>query len=163
MESFGSFFVSDSWLFERLRTYLRRRRLHPRCLLMNFVEKYGLHVGVPVNVIRKVYHRGISAFQPIRLHHSFSLESGKQIKINCGRVNSKQFRYLFPVQGNRFTFTSINPRGSVLKPPISCNSSFTSDVIWIFEAAKINVQRRLGWCCVAYLRQLIPSCNNKME
>lgn len=148
MNLFGilfSVYHDDVWLFEWVRNNLRWFGLHPWSLQLYFVEKHWLHVGVPMNVVREVYNWSISAFQPISFHQSFSLESGKQIKYKLRASQQKTVPvYRIPVQENRFTFTSINPRGSVLKPPISCNSSFTSDVIWIFEAAKINSQRRRG-------------------
>lgn len=45
----------------------------------------------------------------------------------------------------RLTFTSINPRCSVLKPPMLFNSSFISAVMWIFKAIKHKTMDYLYW------------------
>lgn len=62
MKSLGSFSVANPWHFERMRVYLRRLRLHSWHFLLDFVEKDWLHIGVPMNVIREVDHRGITTF-----------------------------------------------------------------------------------------------------
>lgn len=49
---------------------------------------------------------------------------------------------LFNLTVVKLTLTSINPRCSVLKPPMLASSSFISAVMWIFRAMDDNEKRK---------------------
>lgn len=98
---------------------------------LGFVEENRIHVSIQSCVVLECYNRSVTLGQPEGFHQAFSL------KIRRRGISWRDKSEIHPhVQKLSLTFTSISPRGSVLNPPISCNSSFTSEVMWILEAKK---------------------------